>query len=121
MGSIKREFKELLQEYDAIEDEEMVEFAMEIFKLGCKHGEEKAYKKMERGGFGRREEEEFEDLFEDEEDEDEDVFRSVWARGGFGRRGGGSSSGNGGGSGSGGGGGYGNRRGSRGGRGRGRR
>lgn len=104
MGSIKKKFKELLHEYDLIEDEEMVEFAMEIFKLGCKHGEMKAE------GFGMRDDE---DMFDDDDDEFEDMFRMHWSRGGFGERG--NSGGSRGGSGSGG---YGQRRGRRGGRGR---
>lgn len=103
MGSIKKKFKELLHEYDLIEDEEMVEFAMEVFKLGCKHGEMKAE------GFGMRDDD---DMFDDDDDEFEDMFRMQWSRGGFGERGN-----SGGGRGSSGGG-YGQRRGRRGGRGR---
>lgn len=109
MGSIKKKFKELLHEYDMMEDEEMVEFAMEVFKLGCKHGEMKAE------GYGMRDD----DMFDDDDDDMEDSFRYMWSRGGFGERGG---SGRSGGSGGGGrsGGGYGQRRGVRG-SGRGRR
>lgn len=103
MGSIKKKFKELLHEYDLIEDDEMVEFAMEVFKLGCKHGEMKAE------GFGLRDDD---DMFDDDDDDGfEDIFRVRWNRGGFGER-----SGSGGRSGGGrsGGGGYGQRRGVRG-------
>lgn len=107
MGSIKKKFKELLHEYDMMEDEEMVEFAMEVFKLGCKHGEMKAE------GFGMRDD----DMFDDDDDEEEDMFRYMWSRGGFGERG---NSGGGRSGGSRGGGGYGQRRGVRG-SGRGRR
>lgn len=108
MGSIKKKFKELLHEYDMMEDEEMVEFAMEVFKLGCKHGEMKAE------GYGMRDD----DMFDDDDDDEEDSFRYMWSRGGFGERGGSGRSGGSGGGRSGGG--YGQRRGVRG-SGRGRR
>lgn len=100
MESHKREIKNLLREYDVLQDEEMVELAFEAYELGCEAGEMKA-----RGGFGQREEED-----DDYDDEEERIFRKMWSNGGFGERGnqGGSS---GGGYGRTGGGGYGNRRG----------
>lgn len=107
MGSHKKQLKELIREYDLMEDEEMVEFAMEVYELGCKHGEKKAM-----SGFGER----FDD---DDDDEDEDIFREMWGMGGYGQRGGGGRS-SGGSNRGGGSGGYGMRRGVRG-SGRGRR
>lgn len=100
MESHKRELKNLLREYDVLQDEEMVELAFEAYELGCEAGEMKA-----RGGYGQRDEED-----EDFDEEEERIFRRMWSNGGFGERGsqGGNSSG---GSGRSSGGGYGNRRG----------
>lgn len=103
MGSHKKELKNLLREYDLLQDEEMVEFAIEVFELGCEAGEMKG-----RNGFGFREE--FDDEDGDFDEDEERLFRRVWSEGGYGARGsqgGGSSSGGGRYSG----GGYGNRRG----------
>ena len=87
-----RKLRELIEEFDAMEDEDMLELAKEAYKLGCKEGKRKA---ME--GYGNRMEED-----EDDEFEDDDEFREMWERGGYGNRGGGRGSS---------GGGYGNRRG----------
>lgn len=100
MGTYSRKLKELIEEFDAMEDEDMLELAKEAYKLGCKEGKRKA---ME--GYGNRMEE------EEDEFEDDDEFREMWERGGYGNRGGGRGSSSGG---------YGNRRGVRG-SGRGRR
>ena len=92
MGTYSRKLRELIEEFDAMEDEDMLELAKEAYKLGCKEG-------------NRMEED------DDDEFEDDDEFREMWERGGYGNRGGGRGSF---------GGGYGNRRGVRG-SGRGRR
>lgn len=92
MGTYSRKLKELIEEFDAMEDEDMLELAKEAYKLGCREGKRKA---ME--GYGNRMEED-----EDDEFEDDDEFREMWERGGYGNRGGGRGSS---------GGGYGNRRG----------
>lgn len=91
MGTYSRKLRELIEEFDAMEDEDMLELAKEAYKLGCKEGKRKA---ME--GYGNRMEEDDDDEFEDDE------FREMWERGGYGNRGGGRGSS---------GGGYGNRRG----------
>lgn len=91
MGTYSRKLKELIEEYDAMEDEEMFELAKDAYKLGCKEGKRKA---ME--GYGNRRDD------DDDDDDDDDEFREMWERGGYGNRGGGRGSS---------GGGYGNRRG----------
>ena len=62
MGTYSRKLRELIEEFDAMEDEDMLELAKEAYKLGCKEGKRKA---ME--GYGNRMEED-----EDDEDEEED-------------------------------------------------
>ena len=79
MGTYSRKLRELIEEFDAMEDEDMLELAKEAYKLGCKEGKRKA---ME--GYGNRMEED-----EDDEFEDDDEFREMWERGGYGNRGGG--------------------------------
>lgn len=103
MEPYKRELKNLLREYDVLQDEEMVELAFEIYELGCEAGEMKS-----RGGFGQRDE-----MEDDDFDEEEGMLRRMWSNGGFGERGsqGGSSNSGSGRSGGSSGGGYGNRRG----------
>lgn len=101
MGSYSKKLKELIEDYDAMEDEEMFDLAKDAYKLGRKEGKRKA---ME--GYGNRKDED-----DDDDDDDDDEFREMWERGGYGNRGGGRGS-----SGSG----YGNRRGVKG-SGRGRR
>lgn len=101
MGSYSKKLKELIEDYDAMEDEEMFDLAKDAYKLGCKEGKRKA---ME--GYGNRKDED-----DDDDDDDDDEFREMWERGGYGNRGGGRGSS---------GGGYGNRRGVKG-SGRGRR
>ena len=49
MGTYSRKLKELIEEFDAMEDEDMLELAKEAYKLGCKEGKRKA---ME--GYGNR-------------------------------------------------------------------
>lgn len=75
MGS--RKLEELYREFDAYEDEDLMEAMEEAYKIGCKEGKRKA---ME-GGMG----------FRDDDDDDNDEFRRDWSRGGDGygeRRGG---------------------------------
>lgn len=73
MGS-NRKLEELLREFDAYEDEDLMEAIEEAYKLGCKEGKRKA---ME-GGMGS----------ETMTDDDDDEFRDMWRRGGegFGER-----------------------------------
>lgn len=73
MGS-NRKLEELFREFDAYEDEDLMEAIEEAYKLGCKEGKRKA---ME-GGMG----------FRDDDDDDDDEFRDMWRRGGedFGER-----------------------------------
>ncbi len=73
MGSYKEKLKELLEEYDVRDDEDMVEMAREAFDLGCREGKRKAMS----GGYGMRDD----DMFDDE-----DNFRRNWSRGGYGER-----------------------------------
>lgn len=93
MMNIDKKFRELLEEYDLHEDGEMIEFANEMFELGCEYAEEK-----KREGYGNRE-------------DDEEYFRQSWADGGYGMRSGGSGGSSSGGRGGNSGGGYGQRRG----------
>ena len=62
MGTYSRKLRELIEEFDAMEDEDMLELAKEAYKLGCKEGKRKA---ME--GYGNRMEEDEDDEFEDDE------------------------------------------------------
>lgn len=68
MGS--RKLEELYREFDAYEDEDLMEAMEEAYKLGCKEGKKKA---ME-GGMG----------FREDDDDDNDDFRRDWSRGGDG-------------------------------------
>ena len=66
MGS-NRKLEELFREFDAYEDEDLMEAIEEAYKLGCKEGKRKAIE----GGMG----------FRDDDDDDDDEFRDMWRRG----------------------------------------
>ena len=66
MGS--RKLEELYREFDAYEDEDLMEAIEEAYKLGCKEGKRKAMD----GGMG----------FREDDDDDNDEFRRDWSRGG---------------------------------------
>ena len=38
MGTYSRKLRELIEEFDAMEDEDMLELAKEAYKVGCKEG-----------------------------------------------------------------------------------
>ena len=48
MGTYSRKLKELIEEFDAMEDEDMLELAKEAYKLGCKEGKRKAMERMRK-------------------------------------------------------------------------
>lgn len=77
MEAYKKELKNLLREYDVLQDEEIVELAFAAYEIGCEAGEMKS-----RGGFGQRDDED-----EDYDEEEERIFRKMWSNGGFGERG----------------------------------
>lgn len=66
MGS--RKLEELYKEFDAYEDDDLMEAMEEAYKLGCKEGKRKAMD----GGMG----------FRDDDDDDNEEFRRDWSRGG---------------------------------------
>lgn len=68
MGS--RKLEKLFREFDAYEDEDLMEVIEEAYEVGCKDGKMEAM-----GGMGFR---------DDNDDDSNDDFRRDWSRGGDG-------------------------------------